>query len=83
MATYLLFLYSIDLITLKHVPKGLERFLIKCSYFISSGDYENRTVYETLDIGWQLLRIFPKEMLKRIPQSIVAEFYPRDSGGKH
>ncbi|XP_048448991.1 V-type proton ATPase subunit B [Rhincodon typus] len=51
--------------------------------FIAQGAYENRTVYETLDIGWQLLRIFPKEMLKRIPQSILAEFYPRDSGAKH
>lgn len=43
------------------------------------GNYENRTVFESLDIGWQLLRIFPKEMLKRIPASILAEFYPRDS----
>jgi V-type H+-transporting ATPase subunit B len=43
------------------------------------GSYENRTVFESLDIGWQLLRIFPKEMLKRIPASILAEFYPRDS----
>ena len=38
-----------------------------------------RTVFETLDIGWQLLRIFPKEMLKRIPASTLAEFYPRDA----
>ncbi|XP_027764011.1 V-type proton ATPase subunit B [Empidonax traillii] len=51
--------------------------------FIAQGPYENRTVYETLDIGWQLLRIFPKEMLKRIPQSTLAEFYPRDSTAKH
>ncbi|KAG8141400.1 hypothetical protein E2320_007026 [Naja naja] len=49
----------------------------------NDGPYENRTVYETLDIGWQLLRIFPKEMLKRIPQSTLAEFYPRDSTAKH
>ena len=39
----------------------------------------SRTVFESLDIGWQLLRIFPKEMLKRIPASTLAEFYPRDS----
>ncbi|XP_061055230.1 V-type proton ATPase subunit B, brain isoform-like [Eubalaena glacialis] len=50
--------------------------------FIAQGPYENRTVYETLDIGWQLLRIFPKETLKRIPQSTLSEFYPRDSA-KH
>ena len=45
----------------------------------AQGQYENRTIQETLDIGWQLLRIFPKEMLKRIPQSTIAEFYPRDA----
>lgn len=47
------------------------------------GPYDNRTVYETLDIGWQLLRIFPKEMLKRIPQSTLSEFYPRESTSRH
>ncbi|CAG0914206.1 unnamed protein product [Notodromas monacha] len=46
--------------------------------FVSQGSYENRTVFESLDIGWQLLRIFPKELLKRIPQNILAEYYPRD-----
>uniref|UniRef100_A0A8D3CFZ2 Vacuolar proton pump subunit B n=1 Tax=Scophthalmus maximus TaxID=52904 RepID=A0A8D3CFZ2_SCOMX len=51
--------------------------------FIAQGPYDNRTVYETLDIGWQLLRIFPKEMLKRIPQSTLAEFYPRESAVRH
>ena len=47
--------------------------------FIAQGRYENRTVFESLDIGWQLLRIFPKEMLKRIPANILAEYYPRDA----
>ncbi|KAB0376247.1 hypothetical protein FD755_012890 [Muntiacus reevesi] len=50
--------------------------------FIAQGPYENHTVYETLDIGWQLLRIFPKEMLNRIPQGTLSEFYPRDAA-KH
>lgn len=45
--------------------------------FIAQGHYENRTIFESLEIGWGLLRIFPKEMLKRIPQDILAEFYPR------
>ncbi|XP_070541089.1 LOW QUALITY PROTEIN: V-type proton ATPase subunit B-like [Ptychodera flava] len=47
--------------------------------FIAQGAYENRSVFDSLDIGWQLLRIFPKEMLKRIPQNVLAEYYPRDS----
>lgn len=37
--------------------------------FIFQGPHENHTVYETLDTGWQLLRIFPKDMLERTPQS--------------
>ncbi|XP_003739895.1 V-type proton ATPase subunit B [Galendromus occidentalis] len=45
--------------------------------FISQGRYENRTIFESLDIGWNLLRIFPKEMLKRIQHKILAEYYPR------
>ena len=30
------------------------------------GLYENRSVFDSLDLGWELLRTFPKEMLKRI-----------------
>lgn len=48
--------------------------------FPLQGNYENRTVFESLDIGWKLLRIFPKEMLKRIPAETLAEFYPRQGG---
>lgn len=46
--------------------------------FIAQGHYENRTVQESLDVGWSLLRIFPREMLNRIPQDILNEFYHRD-----
>lgn len=45
--------------------------------FITQGAYENRSVFDSLDIGWELLRIFPKEMLKRIPRNIINEYYPR------
>uniref|UniRef100_A0A452HG11 Uncharacterized protein n=1 Tax=Gopherus agassizii TaxID=38772 RepID=A0A452HG11_9SAUR len=47
--------------------------------FIAQGPYDNRTIFESLNIGWQLLRIFPKELLKRIPESILAEYYPREA----
>ena len=43
------------------------------------GVYENRSVFESLEIGWQLLRIFPKEMLKRIQSKILNEYYARDA----
>ncbi|CEF65106.1 V-type proton ATPase subunit B, kidney [Strongyloides ratti] len=45
--------------------------------FISQGGYENRTIFESLDIGWQLLRIFPRELLKRIPVSTLDKYYRR------
>jgi V-type H+-transporting ATPase subunit B len=45
------------------------------------GNYENRTVFESLDIGWQLLRIFPREMLKRIPAKTLDKYYPRGGAG--
>ena len=51
------------------------------SCLLASGAYDNRTIFDSLDIGWQLLRIFPKEMLKRIPQSTLADFYSRDARG--
>lgn len=34
--------------------------------FVGQGAYEARTIFESLDIAWELLRIFPKESLNRI-----------------
>ncbi|BAO39166.1 v-type proton ATPase subunit B [Kluyveromyces marxianus] len=45
--------------------------------FISQGAYENRSVFESLDQAWSLLRIYPKEMLNRISPKILDEFYDR------
>ncbi|VEL19114.1 unnamed protein product [Protopolystoma xenopodis] len=45
--------------------------------FISQSAYENRSVFDSLDIGWELLRIFPKELLKRIPAKTLDKYYPR------
>ena len=46
--------------------------------FIAQGPYECRTIFESLDLAWSLLRIFPKEMLNRIPQSMLQEYYHRE-----
>ncbi|CAO3636074.1 unnamed protein product [Cunninghamella blakesleeana] len=46
--------------------------------FIAQGPYESRTIYDSLDLAWSLLRIFPKELLNRIPQKVLAEYYQRD-----
>jgi V-type H+-transporting ATPase subunit B len=47
--------------------------------FISQSPYESRTIYESLDQAWSLLRIFPKELLNRIPSKVLAEFYQRSA----
>lgn len=43
--------------------------------FISQGKDEDRTVEESLDIAWDLLSTFPPEMLNRIPNDLIKEFY--------
>ena len=42
--------------------------------YINQGFYENRTIEETLDIGWELLKIFPKSELKRIKPDMIAKY---------
>ena len=49
--------------------------------FIKQGPYENRTIVDSLEIGWELLRIFPKEMLKRIPHDTLESYYKRRNAG--
>lgn len=45
--------------------------------FVAQGSSENRTVDETLDIGWRLLHILPKEELDRIDTKILEKYYDR------
>ncbi len=43
--------------------------------FLNQGYNKNRTIEETLNIGWQLLKILPKSELKRIDYNILEEYY--------
>lgn len=45
--------------------------------FVSQGAYESRSIQESLDLAWGLLRIYPKELLNRIPAKILDQFYAR------
>lgn len=47
------------------------------STFISQGPYQARTIFESLDLAWHLLRAFPRDMLKKIPAKIADKYYPR------
>lgn len=43
--------------------------------FVSQGPAENRDIIETLDLGWKLLAILPKEELDRIDTKILDKYY--------
>jgi V-type H+-transporting ATPase subunit B len=45
--------------------------------FITQGRYQKRTIFESLDLAWELLRIFKRESLKKIPKKILDKYYPR------
>lgn len=46
--------------------------------FVKQGEDENRTIEESLDIGWKLLTILPKEELKRIKDEFIDKYLPTD-----
>ena len=46
--------------------------------FVKQGEDENRTIEESLDIGWKLLTILPKEELKRIKDEFIEKYLPTD-----
>ena len=45
--------------------------------YIGQGMEENRTIEETLDLGWELLRMLPREELDRIDTKILERFYEK------
>ena len=46
--------------------------------FFTQGEYENRSIEETLDLGWKLLKILPKNELYRIKPELIEKYYPKD-----
>ena len=46
---------------------------------VNQDPYENRTVFDSLNLCWDLLEIFPPEDLKQIKPDIREKFYKRDA----
>ena len=44
--------------------------------FFTQGEYENRTIEKTLEIGWDILSELPKEELYRIPDNLIEKYLP-------
>lgn len=47
------------------------------SKYVSQGYYNNRSIEETLDIGWELLRILPRSELRRIRDEYLDKYYEK------
>ena len=45
--------------------------------FVGQGDQENRSIIDTLEIGWDLLRMLPREELDRIDTKILDVYYDK------
>lgn len=43
--------------------------------YVSQGFETNRSIEETLDLGWKLLAILPRSELKRISDKLLDEYY--------
>lgn len=63
---------------LSEVDKKFARFadLFEKEY-VNQGFTTNRTIEETLDLGWQLLATLPKEELSRIKENLIEEYLPQ------
>ena len=47
--------------------------------YVSQGYNTDRSIEETLDIGWKLLRILPRSELKRIKDEYLDQYYPTET----
>lgn len=43
--------------------------------FISQGEREDRPIARTLDLGWEILSMLPREELRRVSEKLLAEHY--------
>jgi V/A-type H+-transporting ATPase subunit B len=49
--------------------------------FVRQGEHEARTITETLNLGWKLLRMLPQAELKRIRPEYLEKYYPEGEEG--
>ncbi len=63
-------LTDIDLLYAKFADEFEKRY-------VSQGYTTNRSIEETLDLGWELLRLLPRNELKRISDALLDEYYDK------
>jgi|UniRef100_A0A7V3VUC3 V/A-type H+-transporting ATPase subunit B len=61
-------LSDLDKIYLKFATVFEERY-------INQGEYENRSIEQTLNLGWELLRLIPRSEMKRVREEFLKKYY--------
>lgn len=51
-------------------------------YFLTQGFNEERTIEETLDLGWSLLSLLPESELDRVDEELLKEHYDNETAEK-
>ncbi len=45
--------------------------------YVSQGEYEDRSIEQTLDLGWELLQLFPRVELKRVRDEYLEKYWTK------
>lgn len=45
--------------------------------YVNQGNYTNRSIVDTLDLGWDLLQVLPRPELKRIKDDMLDKYLPK------
>jgi V/A-type H+-transporting ATPase subunit B len=51
------------------------------SEFVSQAEDEDRSIGRTLDLGWKLLSVLPKDELVRVSRAMIEKYMPEEEGG--
>ena len=51
--------------------------------YVGQGDGTNRSIEETMEIGWKLLSMLPKAELKRIDDKYIEMYYQGEENGEN
>jgi len=52
------------------------------SRYVAQGAQEDRTIFRTLDLGWELLSMLPVRELKRVREEFITEYMPEIGGSQ-
>jgi V/A-type H+-transporting ATPase subunit B len=62
---------------LTEADKKFSRFADEFEFrYITQGEEEDRTIEETLNLGWELLSLLPRAELKRVSDAFIKKYLP-------